>query len=144
MVPEKGEKEMKKVEITDEMMERTHKTGCTGCKINELKEGYSCCEVFADALKRERAERAKNPGVWDVAQKNADYCKIEYGRSLDSDLVETTGTMTYTRELPKTKAREISEERARVFCSGTKSINFQNALADIIEAAILEAQGKQS
>ena len=143
MVPEKGEKEMENVEITDEMMERTHKSGCTGCKINELKGGYSCCEVLADALKRERAERAKNPGVWDVAQKNADYCKIEYGRSLDSDLVETTGTMTYTRELPKTKAREIAERNVSDIWNAIHN-GHNKEIADVLEAAILEAQGKQS
>lgn len=91
--------------------------------------------LLAQALKNERADRAKNPGVWDGAPERATSARVRY----------TVGSLTghndmysqrYDRELPKTKAREIAErtwEKISHYQGDTSAI-------DDIEAAILEAQ----
>lgn len=82
-------------------------------------------------------DRAKNPGVWDGAPERATSARVRY----------TVGSLTghndmysqrYDRELPKTKAREIAERKAREWQDGFPIGS--DPLADLIEAAILEAQ----
>ena len=133
---------MESIEITDEML--NHAIACRDCSVCKMKDIRSagsfryCGQVLASVLKSERAERAKNPGVWDGAPDNARYATIGWyedsGR--ESPLLRNT---FYFRTLPKTKAREIAEKKARIWANGSQSIDYQKNLADIIESAILEA-----
>lgn len=79
-------------------------------------------------------ERQKNPGVWDGAQGDATVAQIAW-----FSCGFLVGTKDYTRTLPKTKAREIAEAKARIWANGSQSIDCQKNLADIIESAINEA-----
>jgi len=86
-------------------------------EIEEAREALRC-------ILAERAEREKNPGVWDGAPEDATLVELWYG---DECLVGVKPDMVYTRELPKTRAREIAERWAPTIED-----------SDIIEAAILE------
>jgi len=87
-------------------------------------------EVFAFLINILTAERTKNPGVWDGAPEWARVCKIEYRNDIDPRFIFYT---TYTRELSKTRAREIADETAKnCICRSLDHI------AQEIESAILE------
>jgi len=62
-------------------------------------------KTMAETILAERAERAKNPGVWDGAPDEAVELWIEFSgeRYLEPLRVH------HTRELPKTRAREKAE-----------------------------------
>lgn len=87
----------------------------------------------ARMLLAERAEREKNPGVWDDAPEWADEAVVSWSSEIKSMI-----GASYTRMLPKTKAREIADERCKLVPNITDAQRM--ILAAIIEAAILEAQ----
>lgn len=124
MVPEKGEKEMEKVEITDEMIERIIETKGSFCAKCEKCAAFTgegligCVRSLASLLKSERAERAKND-VWNGAPEWA----INSFRVWNSDDGRQKCSETITRELPKTKAREIAEGVIKVFMKNGTVLN---------------------
>ena len=135
---------MEKIEITDEMLDfvASGKCGeclCEGCICQKLcaSTPIQLKEIFARALKSERAERAKNPGVWDGAPEWASDAWIQWrdrtGKSFNDISHAKWKETPYRRDLPKTKARVIAERKALIFTCGQKE------MADIIESAILEA-----
>ena len=132
---------MEKIEITDEMLDFVASGKCGEC----LCEGCICqklCastprqlkEIFARALKSERAERAKNPGVWGVAPEWATDASIVWSAKKHYPGVYKT----YTRELPKTKAREIAEKAWGKLHTNIKD-DLKESDIQTIESAILEA-----
>ena len=126
--------------MTEEMLESGVACGrheCKKCGMERVcKSGaYPCANICREIL-AERAEREKNPGVWDGAPEWADRVRLEWNAS--GGRFATT-FQTYTRALPKTKAREIAERIA----DESKQKHFCG-LADIIESAINEAmEGEQ-
>ena len=84
----------------------------------------------------ERAEREKNPGVWDGAPDDADTAYVAFGNSERGSPLFVD--KRHTRTLPKTKAREIAEryscdtETCHPMIDGNRAV-------DVIESAILEA-----
>lgn len=84
----------------------------------------------------ERAEREKNPGVWDGAPDDADTAYVAFGNSERGSPLFVD--KRHTRILPKTKAREIAEryscdtETCHPMIDGNRAV-------DVIESAILEA-----
>lgn len=93
--------------------------------------------LLAQTLKNERADRAGNPGVWDGAPETANECSVYYSQK-KGKISDTIFCISYRRELPKTKAREIAERAAKKYYGGPGEC--ADLLADDIEAAILEAQ----
>ena len=93
---------------------------------------YGYVKAMADQLVAEM----DTPGVWDGAPDVANECTVYFARR-DGKISDSFRTnKTYTRTLPKTKARQIAEKWA-----DTPTQNpTRPYLADIIEAAILEAQ----
>lgn len=122
---------MDNVEITDEMLKRWEIES-----ESEKLFGPHIVSALCKALKSERAERAKNPGVWNEAPENATVCAVQYALRewVGYDLKPST---RYIRVPPKTKAREIAEKWAEKFANTGKAV-------EIIEAAILEAQAQKN
>ena len=96
--------------------------------------GASLVGDLAARFLAERAEREKNPGVWDGAPDDADTAYVAFGNSERGSPLFVD--KRHTRILPKTKAREIAEKWAGV----PTPTPTRPYLADIIESAILEAQ----
>lgn len=129
MVPEKGEKEMEdKLEDAVEKAERFMKSDCRNYTRDYLE------PIIGPLL----AERAKND-VWKSADKCVNRAIVHYVSSDGRDY----GQIDFHRELPKTKAREIAERYSCDTESCHHMIEGKYAV-DIIESAILEAQGNQS
>jgi len=95
-------------------------------------------KTMAETILAERAEREKNPGVWDGAPGKSTRAIINF-YSVNEFCKPFLGQKEHTRELPKTRAREIAEKEAEVagqcFELGESEIK---KLANGIEAAILE------
>lgn len=84
----------------------------------------------------ERAEREKNPGVWDGAPDDADTAYVAFGNSERGSPLFVD--KRHTRTLPKTKAREIAERYSCDTATCHPMIDGNRAV-DVIESAILEA-----
>ena len=84
----------------------------------------------------ERAEREKNPGVWDGAPDDADTAYVAFGNSERGSPLFVD--KRHTRILPKTKAREIAERYSCDTATCHPMIDGNRAV-DVIESAILEA-----
>lgn len=110
----------------------------------EELQGYACFDRgidgdMAKTILAERAEREKNPGVWDGAPEWADRVRVEYSSSSGKSY-PYSGAKTYTRTLPKTKAREIAEKAGREFPSNDGFITMdRKTLAEVVLNAINEA-----
>ena len=91
---------------------------------------------LARMLVDERAEREKNPGVWDGAPDDADTAYVAFGNSERGSPLFVD--KRYTRILPKTKAREIAERYSCDTATCHPMIDGNRAV-DVIESAILEA-----
>jgi len=121
------------------------KTEFTNLELNEIitighKVTGELIRGLETALLAERAERTKNPGVWDGAPDDATFAAVSYKDDVKKPNHEWMLTCkTYTRELPKTRAREIAENEAEVagHCFDLGEIEIKK-LANGIEAAILE------
>jgi len=83
-----------------------------------------------------RAEREKNPGVWDGAPDDADTAYVAFGNSERGSPLFVD--KRHTRTLPKTKAREIAERYSCDTAICHPMIDGNRAV-DVIESAILEA-----
>ena len=93
-------------ELTNEVLEAMAKCkhNCPTCGANEVCSKYDWKEMMqslATALLDERA----TPKVWEFAPITAD-CAVVYYYLGDTFF----GEKTYTRELPKTRARQIAEK----------------------------------
>lgn len=128
--------------MTKEMLEDGTMCGsvhCNKCGMERIcKSGaYPCANICREIL-AERAEREKNPGVWDGAPDNAEQVQLVFWpHDLHlpfAYLPGNVGLKRYTRTLPKTKAREIAEKWAKKWelLDGKSNI-------DAIESAINEA-----
>lgn len=112
---------------------------CTNCPLQK-EEGETqldCIELLAAEVQRLRTEREKNPGIWDGAPEWSIHARTTYWRDFNHPMTRGVSTFegkTYTRELPKTKAREIAEKFANV-----GNWQLSRIRADIIESAINEA-----
>lgn len=125
---------MEKVEISKERLGMIASGkcifSCGECPLCDSHGPESCRASIARVLLTERAEREKNPGVWDGAPEWADVlmCERNFMHSQGCGTASRVITSRYTRTLPKTKAREIAERHL---------VAFENILA--CEAAINEA-----
>ncbi len=94
-------------------------------------------QAIARELLDARTERAKNPGVWDGAPEDAEKANVVFYKTYPicggSSIVSTGSLQFYTREFPKTRAREIAEKWATSWHKADGK-----SFADNIEAAILE------
>ena len=87
----------------------------------------------------ERAEREKNPGVWDGAPEWATEASVTYRAITESGARrERRMDPPHLRILPKTKAREIAERYSCDTATCHPMIDGNRAV-DVIESAILEA-----
>ena len=126
--------------LTKELLEKIGANeciySCSGCPLCAPKGPGSCRAGIARILLAERAEREKNPGVWDGAPDDADTAYVAFGNSERGSPLFVD--KRHTRILPKTKAREIAEryscdtETCHPMIDGNRAV-------DVIESAILEA-----
>ena len=126
--------------LTKELLEKIGANECTyscsDCPLCAPKGPGSCRAGIARILLAERAEREKNPGVWDGAPDDADTAYVAFGNSERGSPLFVD--KRHTRILPKTKAREIAEryscdtETCHPMIDGNRAV-------DVIESAILEA-----
>ena len=126
--------------LTKELLEKIGANeciySCSDCPLCAPKGPGSCRAGIAIILLAERAEREKNPGVWDGAPDDADTAYVAFGNSERGSPLFVD--KRHTRILPKTKAREIAEryscdtETCHPMIDGNRAV-------DVIESAILEA-----
>lgn len=126
--------------LTKELLEKIGANeciySCSDCPLFDSKGAESCRAGIARILLAERAEREKNPGVWDGAPDDADTAYVAFGNSERGSPLFVD--KRHTRILPKTKAREIAEryscdtETCHPMIDGNRAV-------DVIESAILEA-----
>lgn len=118
-----------KKELTNEVLEamRKCKENCFSCGANEVCSKYDWKEMMqalATALLEERAK----PKVWDGAPDNAGRGIVNWfdknGLFIDSSI--------YTRELPKTRARQIAEEIEKALSASPR----YKTEVEIIESAL--------
>jgi len=124
-------------------------------KLNMIKDNRSASVMIdgewvsigqiVTALLAERAERAKNPGVWDGAPDDAEKANVMFYKTYPicggSSIVSTGSLQFYTRELPKSRAREIADlvaEKIRQELSCMLTQNELRRVQAISESSILE------
>jgi hypothetical protein len=95
-------------ELTNEMLEVMKKCSfsCALCDANGVCDKYDwqdTIQTLATALLEERAK----PKVWDGAPDEADYVTV--GAYKNSNPLAPIKVKCYTRELPKSRARQIAE-----------------------------------
>ena len=127
--------------LTKELLEKIGANeciySCSDCPLCAPKGPGSCRAGIARILLAERAEREKNPGVWDGAPEWATEAWVQWRDGLPNEHGKWR-EKPYTRTLPKTKAREIAEryscdtETCHPMIEGNRAV-------DVIESAILEA-----
>ena len=133
---------MDNVEITDEMLEAIGESkgrDCAKCVECSLMDGNGlneCVRGLARALRSERAERAKNPGVWDGAPEWATTARVRWTEDRESRTWECS--KNYARQPKKTKERELAEKTWGKLHTDCRS-ECQEADIKTIESAILEA-----
>lgn len=125
---------MDNVEITEEMLDDAVTCNVRKCENCRVRNGKTHCIIpLANEIRRLREERKNNPGVWDFAPDEAEKACVIYTHGKLE--IHCGKYNNYTRQLPKTRARQIAEESAKKY-HGTDEL--PKALADTIEAAILE------
>jgi hypothetical protein len=90
-------------ELTKEVLEAMKKCrlDCPSCSVNEV------CSKNLQALATALLEERAKPKVWDGAPEWATNGRVHYWTNgFDKEMY----SKLYTRELPKTRAREIAEE----------------------------------
>lgn len=116
-------------------------------KIEKSVDGYYSTRNLAACLRlamKERAEREKNPGVWDGAPEWADVlvCERNFMHSEGCGTASRVIISRYTRTLPKTKAREIAERYSAGIMDGERYVTLdRDGLPNLLESAINEALG---
>lgn len=95
-------------ELTNEMLEVMKKCSfsCALCDANGVCDKYDWQDTIQTLATALLAERAK-PKVWDGAPDEADYVTV--GAYKNSNPLAPIKAKCYTRELPKTRARQIAE-----------------------------------
>lgn len=93
-------------ELTNEVLEDMKKCRhyCPTCSSNEVCSKYDWKDMLQTLATALLEERAKS-NVWEFAPITADRTVVNYYKG-DTFF----GTKTYTRELPKTRTRQIAEE----------------------------------
>jgi len=94
-------------------------------------------KTMAETILAERAEREKNPDVWDGAPDDAVAAYVRHGFMLQGMEVRT-GETCYTRELPKTRAREIAEEIVKTVLDFTHDSRNRIETLEDVERKLLE------
>ena len=126
--------------LTKELLEKIGANeciySCSDCPLCAPKGPGSCRAGIARILLAERAEREKNPGVWDGAPDDADTAYVAFGNSERGSPLFVD--KRHTRTPPKTKAREIAERYSCDTATCHPMIDGNRAV-DVIESAILEA-----
>lgn len=127
--------------LTDEMLASGSECGrhkCNDCEMERVcKSGAYPCANICRAVLAERKERENNPGVWDKAPADATFASVHYCPRAGEPYKLADKHHFFYRELPKTKAREIAEKWAQTPTPEPT----RKYLVDIIESAIIEAQG---
>ena len=92
-------------ELTDELLEAIVNCDgeCIGCPAQSVCDAVGIKRSLATDLLEERAK----PKVWDGAPDEADYVTV--GAYKNSNPLAPIKVKCYTRELPKTRTREIAE-----------------------------------
>lgn len=123
-------------DVTDDDIERWSKNA-----IGDHLFGPHIVNSLCVALRRERKQRADNPGVWDGAPEWATEAWIQWRDKTGKTFEDISHAMwslnPYRRTLPKTKAREIAENAVKDGTGFHAMINGVRAV-DVIEQAILE------
>jgi hypothetical protein len=93
-------------ELTNEALEAMKECNlfCPSCSANGVcskHDGKDTFQALATALLEERAK----PKVWDGAPEWADRANVSYNGNVNSNI----NISVYTRELPKTRTRQIAE-----------------------------------
>ena len=93
--------------VTNEVLEAMKKCSlsCARCDANGVCDKYNAqdtIQTLATALLEERAK----PKVWDGAPENVNRARVYFG---EIGGAYDTVPVSYTRELPKTRARQIAE-----------------------------------
>ena len=129
-------------ELTNEVLEamaKCSKTSCSECPAVDVcysKGTIPVVECLATALLEERAK----PKAWDGAPDDATQAQIEWYDEND----DFTGEIKYTRELPKTRARQIAENIVHGINGktrgGTKDIEY---VEGVLKRYAEELEGKE-
>ena len=139
-----------KKELTNEVLEAMAKCDQKSC--SECLAVDVCCSedditlaqrLAATALLEERAK----PNVWDGAPDNATVAEVTFQRDC-GELLENLSYATYTRELPKTRARQIAEKEGRGLAEKYGwNASAKELVTNVMEAALTkyarELEGKE-
>ena len=92
--------------LTDEVLEEMVNCDgeCIGCPAQSVCDTVGIKRSLATALLEERAKQKDD--VWKYAPDGITTAEVHYG---DDMIVSATPDHTFTRELPKTRARQIAE-----------------------------------
>ena len=107
-------------------------------QINELlaKTGHFALAGVPRDLARSLLAEMDKPKVWDGAPENAIIAQVHFYKAAKTYATPAATPEVYTRELPKSRAREIAEEARSQYERGAVGAG---ALDDVIESAILKA-----
>lgn len=123
-------------ELTNKMLEVMKKCSfnCALCDANGVCDKYDwqdTIQTLAAALLEERAK----PKAWDGAPDDATQAQIEWYDEND----DFTGEITYTRELPKTRARQIAEQEV---CGLAEKYGWNAAAKELVTNVMESALNK--
>lgn len=100
--------------------------------------GYTVEQLVPDLASALLSEMDK-PKVWDRAPENAIIAQVHFYKAAKTYATPSAIPMVYTRERPKSRAREIAEEeRKRAFGEAKAIID----IADYVEAGILKREAE--
>ena len=97
--------------------------------------GYTVEQLVPDLASTLLAEMDK-PKVWDGAPENAVIAQVHFYKAAKTYATPSATPMVYTRERPKSRAREIAEEAWSTFRS--KEIGRGEDYINSLESAILK------
>jgi hypothetical protein len=122
-----------KEELTNEVLEAMKKCndGCPSCVANEVcskNDWQDMLQALATALLEERAR----PKVWDGAPEWVNSARVRFFVNDRNDGHSEVFSETYTREIPKTRARVIAEEIEKALSASPR----YKTEVEIIEAAL--------
>ncbi len=124
-----------KKELTNEVLEAMAgcKGGCPMCEAREVCLGNRLKQfnILATALLEERAR----PKVWDGAPEDALQAQVTWFTKNGG----FTGIKTYTRELPKTRARQIAEQEGHELA---KKYGWNDAAKELVTNVMESALNK--
>jgi hypothetical protein len=100
--------------------------------------GYTVEQLVPDLASTLLAEMDK-PKVWDGAPENAVIAQVHFYKAAKTYATPSATPMVYTRERPKSRAREIAEEERKRALGEAKAII---DIADYVEAGILKREAE--